>query len=128
MAKSRAIFRQTQGVQSPRHQSGRSSDAEYLRPRDQFFVPVRFRRCAAQLSRLREWSQADAPATVTHQIWLLRCGRARSREPESGSSRGESLQFLWQLSDKLFDFLCVVAVTKQKRVFCPHNDKIVDSK
>src|SRR5581483_1910665 len=72
--------------------------------------------------------QADAPATVTHQIWLLRCGRARSREPESGSSRGESLQFLWPLSDQIFDFLCVVAVTKQKRVFCAHNDKIVDSK
>jgi hypothetical protein len=38
------------------------------------------------------------------------------------------LQLRRQLADQIFDLLCFMPVTNQKRVFCSHNNEVMNSK
>src|SRR5205823_967280 len=78
--------------------------------------------------RSLEWSQADAPVTVTHQILLFRCAPGRNPEPRWGSSRVGSLQLRRKFADQILNFFCFVSVTDQKRVLSSHNNEIMNSK
>src|SRR6266496_2273288 len=128
MARWHAIFRQTEGLRLLQHQSGRSSGGECQLPRDRPFFLGRFPRRARPPARLLEWSQAGGQATVTHRILQFRYAPDQNREPRSDSSRVESLQLRRQLADQIFDLLCFVPVTDQKRVLCLHNNEVMNSK
>src|SRR4051812_28749889 len=117
MAKWRAIFLQTEGLQLRLFPFVRSSGAERQSRHDRFFFRGRFARGARAPSRWLELSRADALVTVTHQISLFQCVPGRNPEPGSGSSRVGSLQLRRKFSDQILDLFCFVSVTDQKRVF-----------
>src|SRR4029077_21053344 len=128
MAKLHATFLQTEALQLRLFRFVRSSGEEHRLRRDRFFFRGRFPRHATAPSRSLEWSQADAPVTVTHQILLFRSAPGQNPEPGSGSSRVGSLQLRRKLADQILDLLGLVSVTDQKRVLSSHNDEIMNSK
>src|SRR6266545_2290416 len=127
MAKRHVTFLQTEGLQLRLFPFVHSSGGEHRLQHDRLFFRGRFPRYARAPVRLPEWSQADAPTTVTHRILLLRCGLGQNRGPKSDSLRIESLQLWRKLADQIFDLLCFMPVTDQKRVLCLHNDEVMDS-
>src|SRR4029453_6625396 len=128
MAKWHATFLRTEGLQLRLFRFVRSSGVEHRLRHDRFFFRGRFPRGAPAPARLLEWSQADAPATVTHQILPFRCAPGQNPEPRSGSSRVGSLQLRRKLADQILDLFCFVSVTDQKRVLSSHNNEIMNSK
>src|SRR4029077_6592549 len=128
MAKWHATFLQTEGLPLRLFRFVRSSGEEHRLRHDRFFFRGRFPRGATAPACLREWSQADALVTVTHQILLFRSAPGQNPEPGWGSSRVGSLQLRWKLADQILDLFCFVSVADQKRVLRSHNNKIMNSK
>src|SRR6266480_2411282 len=128
MAKWPAIFLQTDGLQSRLARFGHSSGGEHRLRHDRCFFHGRSPPHATVPVHLLEWFQADAPETAIHPILLLRCAPVQSREPKSAASRVYSLHLWRQLADQVLDLFGFMPVTYQKRVFCPHHNKIMDSK
>src|SRR5713101_1921129 len=115
MAKWYVTFLQTEGLQLRLFRFVRSSGGEHRLQHDRLFFRGRFPLSATTPVCLLEWFPADAPITVTHRILQPRCAPCQNREPKLDSSRVGSLQFGRKVADEIFDLLCIVPVTDQKR-------------